>query len=128
MDEWATLDQIRDDIRKRSEQLQKIWERIQELGRDIDALAFEVAEIEDDSRTTRRGRGRRRSGASRGPTVVDVAVEILKERRGPVPCEELARAIRARGVDSGNNERSLRMSAGKGRRLRSLEEDLITLA
>ncbi|MHC4598965.1 MAG: hypothetical protein ACYS47_08170 [Planctomycetota bacterium] len=130
MDEWATLDQLRDDIRKRTDQMRSIWERILRVGRDLDRLTFEVAETEDETRKRRRKRrrGRKRKGPPKGPTVVDVAVTILKERGGPVDCEELARCVRARGVDSGNNERSLRMSAGKGRRLRSLDDDLITLA
>ena len=126
---WAGLDRIRDDMRYRARQLEHIRSRLVELGRGIDDLAFEVAEIENESRAAgpRRGR-RRRSGPPKGPSVVDVAVQVLAERGGPVPCEELARAIRARGIDSGNNERSLRMSAGKGRRLRGLDDDYITLA
>ncbi|MHC5038237.1 MAG: hypothetical protein ACYTHM_13055 [Planctomycetota bacterium] len=130
MDECATLDQIRDDIRKRAQQLRGIWGKLLDLGQRIDQLAFEMAEVEDETRIRRRRRGRRRgrSAAPKAPSVVDIAVEILKERGGPMPCTDLARSIRARGVDSGNNERSLRMSAGKGRRLRMQDDDLITLA
>lgn len=127
---WPTLERLRDDIRTRVRQLRRIHARIQELGGVIDAVAFRVAELEDEHRGSRRrpGRGRGRPPGPKEPTVVDLAVDILKERGGPLPCEELAAAIRARGVDSGNNERSLRMSAGKGRRLRALEGDIITLA
>ncbi|GEM_PF-3047056 len=129
MDIWATLDEIRIDIQKRSKQIQGLLERARETGRKLDALADEVEDLEKSARR-RRGRGRRRRGRGRpkGPTVVDVAVDILEERGGPLPCVELARAVRARGVDSGNNERSLRMSAGKGRRLRGLPDDHIALA
>jgi hypothetical protein len=128
--EWATLDRLRDDIRTRAAQMQSVWERVLKLGGELDRLTFEVAETEDEARARKpkRRRGRKRKGPPKGPSVVDLAVMILRERGGPVACEDLAQSIRARGVDSGNNERSLRMSAGKGRRLRGLEDDYITLA
>jgi hypothetical protein len=130
MDTWATLDVIRTDLKRRSEQIQVLWGRIQALGQKIDAFAAELSALEEESsgRKRRRGRPPRRGPCAPGPTVVELAVQILHERGSPMPCVELARAIKARGCDTGNNERSLRMSASKGRRLRQAGDDVIALA
>jgi len=129
MDVWATMDQIRADIRRRSAEIQTLWGRISDLGRRLDAFETELSALEEESSGRRRRRGRppRRGPGAPGPTVVDLAVQILRERGGPMPCVELARAIKARGCDSGNNERSLRMSASKGKRLTSDGDDVIRL-
>lgn len=129
MNDWATLNRMRDDIRLRAEQVHAISVRLREAGAKLDAMAKAVETLEEDSRLRgRRKRRRRRRGEPKPPTVVDVAIEILREHGGALPCIELARMVRARGADSGNNERSLRMSAGKGRRLIGLPGDRIALA
>ncbi|MHC4778426.1 MAG: HTH domain-containing protein [Planctomycetota bacterium] len=88
----------------------------------------------EDGQPRRRGRPRKK-GAKRkkappriGPSVVDVAVEILKEEGRPLAANELAEKVESRGVKSGNTPRVILMSAGRKKsRLKKTPDGTIAL-
>ena len=125
---WATMDMIRADLRKRGEQIVAVAESLARIAHELARLESDVSAAESLSfGGKRRRRKRGPAQAQSGPSVIEVAVEILAARGSPMQCTDLARAVLARGVNSGNNERSLRMSASKGKKLRGLAGDVIAL-
>ena len=122
------MDKIRVDLRIRADQASSIARKLRSIAAELERLEADVIAAENASSGGKRRRRRRGSAAAAaGPSVIETAAGILRERGAPMACTDLARAVLARGVNSGNNERSLRMSASKGKKLKGLPGDVISL-